>query len=134
MSFHFMSFHIISCHFMTFMSFYVVHNIHVIDVIQCHLMLFELFMSFPVISCHFMSFHVISCHFMSFMSFHFMSIHVISCHFRSFNVSLDFSDQLSVKSGEGQGRGSDKYVFLGLRRQLRCQAKGKNTITMGFTI
>jgi hypothetical protein len=27
----------------------------------------------------------------------------------------------------GVGRGV-KYVFLGLRRQLRCQAKGKNTI------
>jgi hypothetical protein len=46
---------------------------------------------------HFMSFHIIS--------FHFMSFRVISCHFRSFHVSLDFSDQLSIKSGRGRGRG-----------------------------
>jgi hypothetical protein len=48
-------------------------------------------MYFYVISCNFISFHVISCHF-------------ISCNFSSFQVSLDFSDQLSIKSG-GEGAG-----------------------------
>jgi hypothetical protein len=45
----------------------------------------------------------------------------------SFHVSLYYSDQLLIKSGEREGgvRGV-KYVFLGLRRQLCCQAKGKN--------
>jgi hypothetical protein len=40
----------------------------------------------------------------------------------SYYVSLDFSYQLSIKSGQGRV----KYVFLGLRRQLRYQAEGKN--------
>jgi hypothetical protein len=54
-----------------------------------------------------------------------MSFHVISCHFMSFQVSLDFSDQLLIKSGgAGRGRGV-KYVFLSLRRQLRCQDGGQ---------
>jgi hypothetical protein len=54
-------------------------------------------MSFHAISYHFMSFHVVS--------YHFISFHVLSCHFMSFDVSLDFSDQLSIKSGQGQGQG-----------------------------
>jgi hypothetical protein len=39
-------------------------------------------------------------------------------------VSFDFSGN-SVKWEGGEG-GGIKYVFLGLRRQLRCQAEGKN--------
>jgi hypothetical protein len=65
-----------------------------------------LFMSFISIHVN----HVNSCYSCQFMSL--MSIHVNSCH-----VSWKFS-----KVGEG---GRVKYVFLGLRRQLRCQAKGK---------
>jgi hypothetical protein len=64
-----------------------------------------------------MSFDVIYCHFMSF--------HVITCHIMSYHVSLDYH---SVKSWQGEGRGKVKYVFLGLRRQLCCQAEGKNTV------
>jgi hypothetical protein len=50
-----------------------------------------------------------------------MSNYVISGRIMPFHVSLDFSDHLSLKSG-----GVVKYVFLGLRRQLCCQAEGKN--------
>jgi hypothetical protein len=39
---------------------------------------------------------------------------------------LPFSDKLSIKSGRVRVRGRVKYVFLGLRRQLLCQAEGKN--------
>jgi hypothetical protein len=70
---------------------------------SCHVMSFH-FISFHDISCHFMSFHVISCHFMPY--------HVI------YHVSLDLSDQLSIKSGRGQ-------ISLS-RQQLCCQAEGKN--------
>jgi hypothetical protein len=42
-----------------------------------------------------------------------------------YHVSLGlFYDQLSIKSG-GWGEGWVKYVFLGFRHQLRCQAEGK---------
>jgi hypothetical protein len=41
---------------------------------------------------------------MSFMSF--IYFNVISYHFMSFQVSLDFSDQLSIKSG-GRGRAGE---------------------------
>jgi hypothetical protein len=39
---------------------------------------------------------------MSFMSV--MSFHVISCHFMSFHVSMEFSDQLSIKSAGVRGK------------------------------
>jgi hypothetical protein len=87
MSFHVMSFNAMHHLFkvISLMSFHLIQVIHVI--------------SFNVISCHFISFHVISCHF---MSFHVIQIiYVISCHFMSFHVSLDFSDQLSIKLGVG---------------------------------
>jgi hypothetical protein len=50
------------------------------------------------ISCHFMSYHVMP----FFMSFYGMSCHVFSCHHIR---SMDFSDHLSIKSGEGGGEG-----------------------------
>jgi hypothetical protein len=62
------------------------------------------FMTLSVISNHIMSFHVILCN--------------IMCHWTfpsSFQVSR--AGQVRVK-----------YVFLGLWRQLRCQAKGKNVL------
>jgi hypothetical protein len=59
-------------------------------------------------SCH-------SCQFMTFMSFY--GIHFI-CH-RPF-------PQIQVSGGWG---GGVKYVFLGLRRQLRCLAEGKNVVS-----
>jgi hypothetical protein len=74
------------------------------------------------------------------MSFHVMSLYVILCyvilcHFRSFQViscviglfRLAFN---KVGAGQGQGRGRVKYVFLGLRRQLCCQAEGKKAVTL----
>jgi hypothetical protein len=79
-------------------SFYVIH-------VTCHVM------SCHVMSCHVMSCHVMSCHFMSFHVRHFISFHVTSCVIVAFK-----------KAG---GRGRAKYVFPGLRRQLRCQAEGK---------
>jgi hypothetical protein len=58
-----------------------------------------------------------------------MSIHVI--HVNSCHVTLDFSGN-SVKwavsrrvKWKGGREGGVKYVFLGLRRQLRCLAEGK---------
>jgi hypothetical protein len=51
------------------------------------------------------------------------AIHVKSCH--SCQGSCDFSGD-SVKSGGREGWRGVKYVFLGLRRQLCCLAKGKN--------
>jgi hypothetical protein len=100
--------------------------IHVIHVISCYLVSISLLVIY-VISCHFMSFHVISCHFLSFpvISCHFMSFHVIKFQIVSYHVSLGFCDHHSIKSGRGRGRGRVKYVFLGLWRQLRCQAEGK---------
>jgi hypothetical protein len=98
---HVKSYH--SCQIMSFMSNHVIH------VKSCHSCQIMLFMSNHVKSCH-------SCQIMSFMSNH--AIH-------------DFSRNL-VKSG-GEGRGGEgggsnmgKYVFLSLRRQLCCQAEGKN--------
>jgi hypothetical protein len=96
----FMSFHVISCHFRSFHA------------ILCH------FISFHFISFHFISFHVISCHF---MSYHIISFHVISCHIKCHRT---FPHCHSIKLGGV--RGWVKYVFLSLRRQLRCQAKGKD--------
>jgi hypothetical protein len=85
---------------MSFMSFYVIsyHVIYTCHFISC----FFIFMSFHIISCHFMSFHV-------------MSFHVISCHIMSFQVSLDFSDHLLIKSGrqgQGQGEGREGQICL----------------------
>jgi hypothetical protein len=68
-------------------------------------------------SCH-------SCQIMSFMSNH--VIHVKSCHscqIMSFVIGTLIPGQNSLKSE----RGGVKCVFLGLWRQLRCQAEGKNT-------
>jgi hypothetical protein len=65
---------------------------------------------------------------MSFLSNH--VVYVKSCHsgqmmsYHSFHVSLG---QNSVKSGGRAGEAGVNYVFLGLRRQLCCQAEGKNT-------
>jgi hypothetical protein len=61
--------------------------------------------------------HVNSCHSCQFVSF--MSIRVIPvmCHLTFVGDSVKW-----VKGGV-------KYVFLGLPRQLRCQAKGKNVFT-----
>jgi hypothetical protein len=58
--------------------------------------------SFRVISCHFVSFHVIS-------------LSVILC------VIILFRSTFNKVGREGRV----KYVFLGLRRQLRSQAEGK---------
>jgi hypothetical protein len=85
-----------------------------------------------ICSCNFLKFHVIyvnSCQIMSSMSIQvnscqFMSTYVNSCH--SCHLSLDFSRNSLKWRGEV---GRVKYVFLGLRRQLRCQAKGKNRYT-----
>jgi hypothetical protein len=111
------------------MSFILFYIIHVILHHSCHFMSFHV-ISCHVIYCHVVSFHVISCHFMSFhvISCHFMSLCIILCHYRSFHVSLDFSDQLSVKSGRGRagaGAGAESNIFLGLRRHLCCLAEGK---------
>ena len=84
---HFISFHVMSFHFISFHSFIhsCIHSFISFHFISCHFISFH-FMSF----IH--SFHFISFHFMSFhvMSFHFMSsihsfIHFISCHFISFH-------------------------------------------------
>jgi hypothetical protein len=61
-------------------------------------------MSFRVIKRHIMSFYVILCHIMFFGLIH-TAIHL---------------------SREGGGR--VQYVFLGLWRQLCCQAEGKNAV------
>jgi hypothetical protein len=46
----------------------------------------------------------------------------------SYHVSLDFSDNISIKSGGRERIGVRvKNVFLGIQRQLRCQTEGKNT-------
>jgi hypothetical protein len=80
----------------------------------CHCTFFNFmyFMSFLEIHAN----HVKSCQLCQFMSNHVNLCHL--CH-----LSLNFSGN-PVKSGEGGG----KYVFLGLRRQLRCQNEGKNRI------
>jgi hypothetical protein len=88
------------------MSFHVVKSLSV-NVIIGHIM------SFYLIKCYFISYHVILCHI---MSYHIM------CHW-------DFSDHLLTKSGGGV-----KYVFLGLWRQLRSQAEGKNICVKNFWI
>jgi hypothetical protein len=81
-------------------------------------------------SCQIMSFmsnhiiHVKSCHSCQIMPI--MSNHVI--HVKSCDVLChwDFPGHNSVKSG-GEGRkGGVKYVFQGIRRQLRCPAEVKN--------
>jgi hypothetical protein len=74
-----MSFRVNICNFMSF------HAIQVIQVVQVIL------------------FHVTLYHFMSFMSV--MSCHVMSCHFMSFHVSMEFSDQLSIKLAGVRGQG-----------------------------
>jgi hypothetical protein len=59
------------------------------------------------------------------MSSHVKSFHVISCHFKchwAFPTSFRLSREGQGKGGRG---GGVKYVFLSLRRQLRCQAEGK---------
>jgi hypothetical protein len=70
----------------------------------------------------FLPYYAFSCHNLTILLFVisciFMSFYVILCRLMPFHVSLD---HLSLKSGGGV-----KYVFLGLRRHLRCQAKGKN--------
>jgi hypothetical protein len=91
-------------------------------VISCHIM------SYHVISCHVMSYHVISCHIMSYnvISCHVMSYNIMSYQVKSYHLLLKFSDHHSIKLvRQAKGRGRVKYVFLGLRRLLRCQAKGK---------
>jgi hypothetical protein len=73
--------------------------------------------SFHFISCHYVidlvSYHVIKCHI---MSYHAPSCHIM-CHW-TFRTSFHLS-------WEG-GVGVAKHIFLGHRRQLRCQAEGKN--------
>jgi hypothetical protein len=55
-----------------------------------------------------------------------MSFHAILYHIMSYHVSLDFSYQLSIKSGRARAGAGSNMFFLGLRRQLCCQAEGKN--------
>jgi hypothetical protein len=87
-----------------------------------------------VIECQFfnvMTSHVLNnirCHL---VSFKLMSFHVLSCyHFMSFHVSLDFSDQLVIKSGgEGkQGQGESNMSSSDLWRKFSCQAEAKNNL------
>jgi hypothetical protein len=93
----FMSFHVISCYLDHFMSSHVIlcHSCY-----SCHSCQFMSFMAFYIISCNFMSFCAISRHFTSF-------------HFMSYHVSLDFFDQLSIKSGRAGQAGSNmsSYAF-----------------------
>jgi hypothetical protein len=77
-------------------------------------------MSCHVMSCHVMSCHVMSCHV---MSCHVMSCHVMSRLIMSYYMSLDFSDQLSIKSG-WEARGSQLYLPR-LSATVCCQAVGK---------
>jgi hypothetical protein len=72
-----------------------------------------------------MSIHVNLRHIIQFMSNHIIHVNcqLMSIHVNSRHLSYRFSEN-SVKSGGGEGM--VKYVFLGLRRQLRCQAEGKN--------
>jgi hypothetical protein len=114
--------HVNSCHLRQIMPF--VPN-HAICAKSCHL-----YQIMPFVPNHVIHFnHAKSCHSGQIMSF--MSIYVI--HVKS----LDFSRN-SVKSGGG--RVGVKYVFLSLRRQLRCQAEGKNGFygvcvkTLSFTV
>jgi hypothetical protein len=103
------SFHVYSCNYTSFMSFHV---------LSCHIM------SYHVISCNIMSYHVVSCYI---MSYHIMSYHVILRLFMSFHVSLDFSDHLSIKSGEGGCERGSKSLprrletasLSGRRQQIR---------------
>jgi hypothetical protein len=116
-----------SCEIMSFMWNHVIHvksshsceimsfmwN-HVIYEKSCNLWEIMSFMWKSCHSCKFLKNHVKSCQI--------MSIHVNSCN--SCHLSLDFSGN-SVKCWGGWG--GVKYVFPGLRRQLRCQAEGKNS-------
>jgi hypothetical protein len=105
--------HIKSCHscqIMSFMSNYIIYVIYVKSCQSCQIMSFMSNHVIHVKSCH-------SCQIMSFMSNH--GIHVKSC--QPF-VILAFSGQTFTKVGR---EGRVKYVFLGLRRQLRCLAEGK---------
>jgi hypothetical protein len=45
----------------------------------------------------------------------------------SVNVSLNFSDQISIKSGR-QGQGRVEYFFLGLWRQFSVWPKAKMSL------
>jgi hypothetical protein len=79
-------------------------------VIKCQFCYSSHFMSLSVISCH-------SYHFMSFMSFHVISCVSMSYHVISFVIGL-FRQDFNKVGREGSGI-RVKYVFLGLRRQLR---------------
>jgi hypothetical protein len=100
---------------MSFMSNHFIQIIHVKSFHSCQIMSFFSNHVIPVKSCH-------SCQIMSFMSNH--VIRVKSC--LSFVIRA-FSEQTFTKVGR-EGGGGVKYVFLGLRRQLRCLAEGKNII------
>jgi hypothetical protein len=73
-------------------------------------------MSLNVISCQYEFNHVIACH-------NYVIYHVVSCVSGLFRPSFT-----KVGGRAGPGKGRIKYVFLGLRRQLCYQAKGKNKV------
>jgi hypothetical protein len=56
-----------------------------------------------------------------------MSFYVISCH-----LTFPTIIQKSREAGEGQDRVRVKYIFIGLRQQLLCQAEGKHVDTTDF--
>jgi hypothetical protein len=114
------------CQFMAFMSIYGIYvnsyqfmifmSIHVIHVNSCHSCQFMSLLSIHVI-------HVNSCH-----SCQFMSIHVHPWHLCQFIELMSCVIHLFYKFSKvgAEREGRVKYVFLGLRRQVRCQAEGKN--------
>jgi hypothetical protein len=79
------------------------------------------------ISCHVMSCHVMSCHV---MSCHTIPYHVISCVIGLF---LPAFNKVGAGAGVGKAGRRVKYVFLGLRRQLRYQAERKKATDVVFS-
>jgi hypothetical protein len=100
-----------SCQIMQFMSN---HAVHVKSCSSCQIMSFMSIYAIHVKSCH-------SCQVMSFMSW-----------FIWLYLKISKDGRVGGSKGGREGRGV-KYIFLGLRRQLRCLAEGKNGLVSIFT-